>query len=78
MASTGFLYVSLIVQGNIVLDPELREGSRIFLPSSSIRSLVTKKLNSPGGGGYFGPRPFLLSVGMFSVIKGSTSVHTCT
>ena len=69
-----------IVQGIIVLDLEQREGSRFVLPSCSIRSLVTPKkiLSSTrwGGGGIFGPRPFLLSTEMFRMIKVSTSVHT--
>ena len=70
---------TLIVQGITVLDLELRDGSRLFLPSYAMRSLVTSgknlKLNSLRGWGIFGPRPFLVSVEMFSVTKVSTSVH---
>ena len=68
-----------LAQGIIVLDLELREGSRIFSPSSpiTIRSLVTLKQGlSSTRRGYFGPRHFSVSVQMFSVIKVSTSVHT--
>ena len=34
--------MALIVHGIIVLDLELREGSRFCLPSSAIKSLVTQ------------------------------------
>ena len=62
-----------------MFDLELREGSRFFLPSCSIRSLVTTtkslKLNSLGGGGIWATTS-LVSVEMFSVTKLSISVHT--
>ena len=80
-ALKGFTIFRLVtgplVQGNIVLDLELREGRQFFtnlLYKVSSNTNKSIELNSLEGG--FVPRPFFVSVEMFSVIKMSTSVHT--
>ena len=69
----------LIAQGIIVLDLELRDGSRIFSPSSCIRFLVTHKkslkLNSLGEMGVFWATPFF---GLSGYVQCEKSVYLYT
>ena len=75
----AYLYSRYLSPGHYctLLDVVLRDGSRIFLPRSSIRSLVSPKnslkLNSLGGGVFLGHALFTIS----GDVQCDKSVHLC-
>ena len=69
---------SCLVEGIIIRDLELREGSRFFFTKflQKVSSNTNKVLSSARWGGViFGPRPFF---GVSEDVQCDKSVHLCT